>query len=184
MKTKIFKILVKFLTKKGKVDKEEPLFDLKEAFSKYAYGENHMSKDQLHRFMVEYQGEQNCTLSDLEPIIEKVLKMESSHTETGIAGLSLDDFINFMLLDDFNGPLKDEVCTSYVCLIIESLRQKNYANVFYCCSLYSFYFCFFDKNFSLQVEFINKKPFEKCGLHFLVSIYFYLPNLMMVEEIL
>jgi len=136
MKTKIFKfkIAVKFLTKKGKVDKEEPLFDLKEAFSKYAYGENHMSKDQLLNFIMEYQGEQNCTLMDLEPIIEKVLKIGSSNTETSsIVGLSLDDFINFLLVDDFNGPLKDEVCTLYVCLI--SLRQKNYANVFYCCSL-------------------------------------------------
>jgi len=136
MKTKIFKfkIAVKILSKKGKVDKEEPLFDLKEAFSKYAYGENHMSKDQLLNFIMEYQGEQNCTLMDLEPIIEKVLKIGSSNTETSsIVGLSLDDFINFLLVDDFNGPLKDEVCTLYVCLI--SLRQKNYANVFYCCSL-------------------------------------------------
>jgi len=111
MKKKIIKLL-SFLTKKGKVNKEEPPLDLKEAFSKFANGENHMSKDQLLRFMVEYQGEQNCTLSDLEPIIEKVLKMESSNTETSsIVGFSLDDFINFLLLDDFNGPLKDEVCT-------------------------------------------------------------------------
>jgi len=111
MKKKIIKLL-SFLTKKGKVNKEEPPLDLKEAFSKFANGENYMSKDQLLRFMVEYQGEQNCTLSDLEPIIEKVLKMENSNTESSsIAGLSLDDFIDFLLLDDFNGPLHDEVCT-------------------------------------------------------------------------
>lgn len=102
--------MLSFLTNKGKVNKEEPPLDLKEAFSKFANGENHMSKEQLLRFMVEYQGEQNCTLLDLEPIIEKVLKMESSNTETSsIAGLNLDDFLDFLLLDDFNGPLKDEV---------------------------------------------------------------------------
>ncbi|CAJ2644059.1 unnamed protein product [Trifolium pratense] len=110
MKTKIFK-LVEFLIKKGKVNKEEPPYDLKEAFSKFTNGENDMSKDQLLQFMVEYQGEQNCTLLDLEPIFEKLLQNGSSSNEStsDIAGLSLDKFIDFLLLDDFNGPLKNEV---------------------------------------------------------------------------
>ncbi|XP_045800805.1 phosphoinositide phospholipase C 6-like isoform X2 [Trifolium pratense] len=110
MKTKIFK-LVEFLIKKGKVNKEEPPYDLKEAFTKFTNGENHMSKDQLLQFMVEYQGEQNCTLLDLEPIFEKLLQNGSSSNEStsNIAGLSLDKFIDFLLLDDFNGPLKNEV---------------------------------------------------------------------------
>ncbi|CAI8597339.1 unnamed protein product [Vicia faba] len=111
MKAKILK-LSKMLTKKGKVNKEEAPLDLVEAFFKFSNGENHMSKDQLLGFMVEHQGEQNCTLLDLEPIIEKVLQMGSSSSsiETRNAqGLSIDDFVNFLLLDDFNGPLKDEV---------------------------------------------------------------------------
>lgn len=124
MKKKIIKLL-SFLTKKGKVNKEEPSFDLKEAFYKFTNGDNFMSKDQLLRFMVEYQGEQNCTLLDLEPIIEKVLQMGNSSSETSnIAGLSIDDFINFLLLDDFNGPLKDEVCTFSFFFIIQNLKQK------------------------------------------------------------
>ncbi|KAI5407612.1 phosphoinositide phospholipase C 6 [Lathyrus oleraceus] len=111
MKAKILK-LSKMLTKKGKVNKEEPPLDLIEAFFNFSNGENHMSKDQLLGFMVEYQGEENCTLLDLEPIIEKVLQMGSSSSsiETrNIEGLSIDDFVNFLLLDDFNAPLKDEV---------------------------------------------------------------------------
>lgn len=94
--------LLKFLTKEGEINQPEPPLDLKEAFSKFANGVNHMSKDQLLKFMVEYQGEKNCTLEDLEPVFEKVLQVGQ--------GLSLNDFINLLLLDDFNGPLTDEVC--------------------------------------------------------------------------
>jgi phosphatidylinositol phospholipase C delta len=132
MKTNILK-LSKYLIKKSKLNKAEPPFDLKEAFSKFTNGENHMSKDQLLRFMVEYQGEQNCTLLDLEPIFEKVLQNGSTSNES--TGLSLDKFIDFLLLDDFNGPLKNEVCTFYVFFSIKKFWLKSYANVFYCCSL-------------------------------------------------
>ncbi|XP_004500489.1 phosphoinositide phospholipase C 6 [Cicer arietinum] len=109
MKKKILKLL-KILTKNVNLNKGEPPLDLKEVFLMFTNGENHMSKDQLLRFMVEHQGEQNCTLLDLEPIIQKVLQMGNSSTESSnIVGLSLDEFIDFLLLDDFNGPIKDEV---------------------------------------------------------------------------
>lgn len=98
--------LLNYSTRKVEVNKPEPLLDIKEAFSKFSSGGNHMSKDQLLQFMVEYQGEKNCTLLDLEPVVEKVLQVGSSRQ-----GLCLSDFIDFLLLDDFNGPIKDEVCT-------------------------------------------------------------------------
>ncbi|XP_061376618.1 phosphoinositide phospholipase C 6-like [Gastrolobium bilobum] len=111
MKMEMYKHkVINFLTKKGEVNKAEPPLEVKEVFSMYAKGGSHMSKDQILQFMVEHQGEKNCTLTDLEPIVEKVLQVGSSKTKTiSIAGLSLNDFINFLLLDDFNGPLKDEV---------------------------------------------------------------------------
>ncbi|TKY47542.1 Phosphoinositide phospholipase C 6 [Spatholobus suberectus] len=118
MKMETFTIKVlKFLTKKGEVNKAEPPLDLKEAFSKFARG-NQMKKDQLLRFMVEHQGENISTIEDLDKIVEKVLQVGSSSTKTSTTrfvdvyrkhGLSLNDFIDFLLLDDFNGPLKDEV---------------------------------------------------------------------------
>lgn len=134
MKMSIYKIkLLNFLIRKGKVNKEEQPLDLKEAFSKFTNGGNHMSKEQLLRFMMEYQGEENCTLSDLEAIIiEKFLQVGSSSSIVDVSkweGLSLHDFINFLLLDDFNGPLKNEVCFFYVCFIIENLWERNYSNV-------------------------------------------------------
>ena len=114
LKTEIYKYKVlNFLTRKFEVKRQEPPLDIKEAFYKFAEGDNPMSSDQLLRFMVEHQGENNCTLRDLE----MVLQVGSSSTTTTSSnedgyrgqGLSLNDFINFLLLDDFNGPLKDEV---------------------------------------------------------------------------
>ncbi|KAK7305874.1 hypothetical protein VNO77_43786 [Canavalia gladiata] len=105
--------VVNFLTIKSKVSKEEAPLELKEAFSKFARGGNRMTKDELLQFMVEHQGEKMST--KLENIVEKVLQVGSSTSKTIIAGghrkqgLSLFDFVNFLLLDDFNAPLKDEV---------------------------------------------------------------------------
>ena len=81
-----------------------------------------MKKDQLLRFMVEHQGENISTIEDLDKIVEKFLQLGSSCSSTKTSstrivdvyrkqGLSLNDFIDFLLLGDFNGPLKDEVCT-------------------------------------------------------------------------
>ncbi|KAK7281150.1 hypothetical protein RIF29_08876 [Crotalaria pallida] len=118
MKVKVHKYKVlNLLTRKFEVHKTEPPLDIKQAFSKFAEGEKHMSIDQFLHFMVECQGEKDCTIKDLEPIVKKVLLLGNSSTINSSneaegckgQGLSLNDFINFLLLDDFNGPLKDEV---------------------------------------------------------------------------
>ncbi|XP_027337550.1 phosphoinositide phospholipase C 6-like [Abrus precatorius] len=111
--------LLSLLTRKGEVNKAEPPLDIKEAFSKFARGGNQIMKDQLLRFMVDHQGEKINTFEDLEKIVQKVLQVGSSSTKTSSnssvadvlrrQGLSLNDFIDFLLLDDFNGPLKEEV---------------------------------------------------------------------------
>ncbi|KAH1211865.1 Phosphoinositide phospholipase C 2 [Glycine max] len=46
--------------------------DLEEAFSKFTGGGSHMSADELHRFLVEHQGEEDYTLLDSEKVVEKV----------------------------------------------------------------------------------------------------------------
>ncbi|XP_020212939.1 phosphoinositide phospholipase C 6-like isoform X2 [Cajanus cajan] len=112
--------MLNFLAKKGEVNKAETPLDLKEAFYEFARGGNHMKKDQLLRFMVEHQGENIRTIEDLDKIVEKFSQVGSSSSSpktcpTRIVdlynkqGLSLNDFIDFLLLHDFNGPLKDEV---------------------------------------------------------------------------
>ncbi|CAJ1860362.1 unnamed protein product [Sphenostylis stenocarpa] len=121
MKIEAFKIrMLNFLTKKGEVDKAEPPLDLKEAFSKFARGGNQMKKDQLLRFIVEHQGENISSMEDLDKIFEKFLLSGSCSSSSNSRytrfpdvnkrqGLSLSDFINFLLLHDLNAALKDKV---------------------------------------------------------------------------
>jgi phosphatidylinositol phospholipase C delta len=75
-----------------------------------------MSVEQLYRFLVEHQGEENFTLSDSEKIVDKVLKLRRTHQETVHDAdqyrerkVTLDDIFRFLFLDEFNGPLKTEV---------------------------------------------------------------------------
>ena len=116
-----------FFFRKFKVTEQVPPQDLKEAFSEFAGGGSCMSTEQLHRFLVEYQGEEGCTLSDTEKIVEKVLQVKRPPQETidvdqhREQGITLDDIFHFLLLDDFNGPLKAEVRSFLVCLVTEKL---------------------------------------------------------------
>ncbi|MED6150324.1 hypothetical protein PIB30_071241 [Stylosanthes scabra] len=117
-----------FFIKKYKETHHVPPQHLKDAFSEFAGGASHMSAEHLHRFMVEHQGELGCTLSDSEKIIEKILQMkrpapspENDKVKESLESvevvdhqqrkqeITLDDMFHFLLLDEFNGPLKDEV---------------------------------------------------------------------------
>ncbi|QHN82039.1 Phosphoinositide phospholipase C [Arachis hypogaea] len=108
MKKEIYKYKVlNFLTRKFELKKQEPSLDIKEAFHMFAKGGEYMSNDQLLGFMLEHQGDKNCTLMDLEVVLLQIAG--NSNTTSREQGLSLMEFINFLLLDDFNGPLKTEV---------------------------------------------------------------------------
>lgn len=104
-----------FFIRKYKVTELVPSQDLKEVFSKFTGGGSYMSTEQLHRFLVEYQGEENCTLSDSEKIVDRVLQLKRPCQETvdvdqnNEQQITLDDIFRFLLLDDFSGPLKTEV---------------------------------------------------------------------------
>jgi len=95
-----------------------PPQDLEEAFSKFTGGESHMSVEQLHRFMVEHQGEEHYTSSDSEKVFEKVLQERKTFQETDKVDhkteheITLDELFRFLLHNDFNGPLKDQVSSS------------------------------------------------------------------------
>ncbi|KAL5101863.1 hypothetical protein RYX36_006190 [Vicia faba] len=104
-----------FFIKKYKLTELVPPQDLQEVFSKFAGGGSYMSTEQLHRFLVEHQGEESFTLSDSEKIIDRILQLRRTHMETIHVDLSrereitLDDIFRFLLLHDFNGPYKNEV---------------------------------------------------------------------------
>ncbi|TKY56864.1 Phosphoinositide phospholipase C 6 [Spatholobus suberectus] len=104
-----------FFIKKFKVTEPVPPQDLKEAFSKFTGGGSHMSAEQLHRFLVEHQAEEDCTLSDSEKVVRKALQVRKTCQETVNIDqnreqeITLDELFRFLLHDDFNGPLKVEV---------------------------------------------------------------------------
>ncbi|KAK7300530.1 hypothetical protein RJT34_11376 [Clitoria ternatea] len=104
-----------FFIRKYKFPELVPPQDLKEAFSKFTGGGSHMSTEQLHKFLVDHQGEEECTLLDAKKIFEKVLQVREPCQE--IIGvdqskeheITLDDLFYFLVHDDFNSPLKAEV---------------------------------------------------------------------------
>ncbi|KAK7320602.1 hypothetical protein VNO77_30226 [Canavalia gladiata] len=104
-----------FFIRKYKVTELVPPQDLIEAFSKFTGGGSRMSTVQLHRFLVEHQSEKDCTLSDSEKIVDKVLQLRKPLQETVNVDqsreqeITLDDLFFFLLHDDSNGPLKAEV---------------------------------------------------------------------------
>lgn len=107
-----------FFIKKYKLTELVPPQDLQEVFSKFAGGGSYLSTEQLHRFLVENQGEESFTLSDSEKIIDRILELRRAHMETVHVDqnrereITLDDIFRFLLLDDFNGPSKNEVIVS------------------------------------------------------------------------
>ncbi|AES99590.1 putative phosphoinositide phospholipase C [Medicago truncatula] len=106
---------VLFFIKKYKVTELVPPEDLREIFSEFAGGGSYMSTEQLHRFLVEHQGEENFTLLDTEKIVDKILQLRRTQQETVHVDqhrerkIALDDIFRFLFLDDFNGPSKTEV---------------------------------------------------------------------------
>lgn len=113
---------VLFFIKKYKVTELVPPEDLKEIFYEFAGGGSYMSTEQLHRFLVEHQGEENFTLLDTEKIVDKILQLRRIHQEnvhvdqSRERNIALDDIFRFLLLDDFNAPLKTEVKRSHYSL--------------------------------------------------------------------
>ncbi|BAT81119.1 hypothetical protein VIGAN_03077700 [Vigna angularis var. angularis] len=104
-----------FFIRKFKVIEPDPPQDLEEAFSKFTGGGSHMSVEQLHRFMVEHQGEEHHTLSDSEKVFERILQERKTCQETVKIDhsteheITLDELFRFLLHNDFNGPLKTQV---------------------------------------------------------------------------
>lgn len=77
----------------------EPPADIKNIFDSYADDRGVMSVEELHRFLIEIQKEENASLEDVEAIIND--HCDPEHTGRG---LHLDDFFK-CLFSDINPPL-------------------------------------------------------------------------------
>jgi phosphatidylinositol phospholipase C delta len=117
-------------SRKFKMGEVGPPADVKEAFSRFAGGGDHMSVDQFLRFLVEHQGEVGCTASDAGRFVERVLHERHDAKE----GLSLANFFHFLFLDDLNGPIRSEVtspsslCNAIFVLFVWSTRNYRKRN--------------------------------------------------------
>lgn len=87
----------------------EPPGDIKEAFKKYAEGGSHMNAEQLRRFLVEFQGESEPTLSDAEAILQQIIQKKHHITKFTRHSLTLDDFYYFLFSVDLNPPIHSKV---------------------------------------------------------------------------
>lgn len=87
-----------------------------------------MSADQLRRFLLEYQREPDCTEEDSKRIVENALQSRKGNVESNEAGagagtgagdgLTVDEFFHFLFFDEFNGPLKSEVCVPFLHFLV------------------------------------------------------------------
>ncbi|KAG2669958.1 hypothetical protein I3760_14G061100 [Carya illinoinensis] len=97
-------------TRKFKIKESGPPPDVKEAFKQYAEGGNYMTVEQLHRFLVEVQGETGASISDAVLVVEQVLQKRHHMSKyTRKHTLSLDDFHYYLFSMELNPPIVDEV---------------------------------------------------------------------------
>jgi phosphatidylinositol phospholipase C delta len=110
--------MFKYFNRKFAISEQAPPSDVKEAFSNFSDGGSSISTDQLRRFLLEHQCEPDCTEDDSKRIIENALQSRKRDQENGDdgdgisgsgEGLTVEEFFQF-LFDEFNGPLKTQVC--------------------------------------------------------------------------
>jgi phosphatidylinositol phospholipase C delta len=110
--------MFKYFNRKFAISEQAPPSDVKDAFSNFSDGGSSISADQLRRFLLEHQCEPDCTEDDSKRIIENALQSRKQDQENGDdgdgnsgsgEGLTVEEFFQF-LFDEFNGPLKTQVC--------------------------------------------------------------------------
>ncbi|KAI4306604.1 hypothetical protein L6164_029865 [Bauhinia variegata] len=90
-----------------KVAEAVPPADTKELFAKYAQGGTHMNAEQLHRFLIEVQGENS--VSDAQSIVEKVLQKRHHIAKFTRSTLTLEDFHHYLFNPELNPPIGSQV---------------------------------------------------------------------------
>ncbi|MBA0767467.1 hypothetical protein Gotri_016347 [Gossypium trilobum] len=96
-------------TRKFKVTEAAPPPDVKDAFNRYAEGGPHMTAEQLHRFLVDVQGQGLATKGDAEGIVQQLLQKRHHMAKFRRHALTLDDFHHYLFSADLNPPIGDQV---------------------------------------------------------------------------
>ncbi|MFS7995074.1 putative phosphoinositide phospholipase C [Helianthus anomalus] len=93
--------------RKFKINDLGPPCDVIDVFNLYTKGESEMSPDNFLRFLVEFQREEGYTIGDVERVMDRVLNLSRSHLTRYV--FNVNDFFQYLLLDDVNGPIKTQV---------------------------------------------------------------------------
>lgn len=100
--------------RKFKTDNTGPPEDVVNAFNRYSDADKQMSAEQLLRFLTEFQGEAECTLSHAQDIIQQLLHQRQHLDHDARLFLTMDDFCYLLLDHRLNPPVKYKVI--YYCL--------------------------------------------------------------------
>ncbi|WCJ19864.1 Phosphoinositide phospholipase C 4 [Euphorbia peplus] len=95
--------------RKFKITEAAPPRDVKDVFSKFSSGDRFMSVQQFRRFLVLHQDMGDCTLADAQRIVVDTINRNHHESMRAADGLGLDEFFQFLLSDDLNGPIIPKV---------------------------------------------------------------------------
>lgn len=96
-------------TRKYKIVQAEPPQDVKDAFNKYAEGGKDMTAKQLHKFLVDVQGESEVSETEVEKIVKQALLERHETTKLDENTLTLEDFQHYLFSADLNPPIRGQV---------------------------------------------------------------------------
>ncbi|KAK8312807.1 hypothetical protein V6Z12_D01G067100 [Gossypium hirsutum] len=95
--------------KKKKLIEAAPPPDVIAAFEKYAEGGPQMTAEQLHRFLVDAQGQGGAKVSDAEEILLQGLQKRHHMAKFRKHALTLDDFHHYLFSANLNLPIDNKV---------------------------------------------------------------------------
>ncbi|KAM0013248.1 putative phosphoinositide phospholipase C [Helianthus debilis subsp. tardiflorus] len=93
--------------RKFKLPKLSPPQDVIDLFSLCTNKELQMSPDHFRRFLIQFQGDKDVTVDYAKGIMEQAL--HQLRPDFAMCCFTVDDFFNFLFLDEFNGPINLEV---------------------------------------------------------------------------
>ncbi|KAJ0551500.1 putative phosphoinositide phospholipase C [Helianthus annuus] len=117
--------------RKFKLTKLSPPQDVIDLFSLCTNKELQMSPDHFRRFLIEFQGDKDVTVDYAKRIMEQAL--HQLRPDFAMCCFTVDDFFNFLFLDEFNGPINLEVGKISNCCYLYCLRKFRSPLLFYVC---------------------------------------------------
>ncbi|MFS7958187.1 putative phosphoinositide phospholipase C [Helianthus anomalus] len=107
--------------RKFKLTKLSPPQAVIDLFSLCTNKELQMSPDHFRRFLIEFQGDKDVTVDYAKGIMEQAL--HQLRPDFAMCCFTVDDFFNFLFLDEFNGPINLEVRRISNCCYLYCLRK-------------------------------------------------------------